>query len=103
MYQNKNFLLAVALVSICFFNMLITTPLFASCPSCERVEKASATEIVGDLFLIRPVWLAFTVLGTGAFVVTSPFTGIGGNIKHAAEVCIVKPAKRTFSYPLGAY
>jgi hypothetical protein len=103
MYQKKIFFLAVALVCIFSFSMLITPPLFASCPSCERVEKASATEIVGDLFLIRPVWFAFTVLGTGAFVVTSPFTVIGGNIKHAAEVCVVKPAKRTFSYPLGAY
>ncbi len=100
--MNQKKLYSVFIISICLLCILITTPLFAE-PCCDRVPKASATEIVGDLFLVRPVWFAFTVLGTGAFIITSPFTLIGNNIGHAAEVFVVKPAKKTFSYPLGAY
>lgn len=65
--------------------------------------KSTAAEIGVDLLLIRPVCLGVTVLGIGGFIVTLPFTLIGQNAGHAAEVFIVEPGKYTFTHPLGSY
>ena len=70
---------------------------------CEKAEEASATAIVADAVFIRPFWLTCTVLGTGLFVLTSPFTLIGKNLGHSAEVFVAEPAINTFGYPLGSY
>ena len=79
-----------------------TAPAFAK-TCCEKAEEASATAIVADAVFIRPFWLTCTVLGTGLFVLTSPFTLIGKNIGHSAEVLVAEPAINTFGYPLGSY
>jgi hypothetical protein len=79
-----------------------TAPAFAK-QCCEKAEEASAAAIFADAVFIRPFWLACTVLGTGVFVLTSPFTLIGKNIGHSAEVLVAEPAINTFGYPLGSY
>lgn len=66
-------------------------------------NKSTAAEITVDLLIVRPVCLAGTLLGIGGFVVTLPFTLIGQNAGHSAEVFIVEPAKYTFTHPLGSY
>jgi hypothetical protein len=70
---------------------------------CEKAEEASAAAIFADAVFIRPFWLTCTVLGTGLFVLTSPFTLIGQNIGHSAKVFVAEPAINTFGYPLGSY
>lgn len=72
-------------------------------PDCERAQHASAGEIACDLILIRPIMLGITVIGTGLFIVTAPFTLIGRNFTHSAEVMVADPAVYTFGYPLGSY
>jgi hypothetical protein len=79
-----------------------TSPVMAK-TCCEKAEEASAAAIFADAVFIRPFWLACTVLGTGVFVLTSPFTLIGKNIGHSAEVLVAEPAINTFGYPLGSY
>jgi len=72
-------------------------------PCCEKAEEASAAAILADAVFIRPFWLGCTVLGTGVFVLTSPFTLIGKNIGHSAKVLVAEPAINAFGYPLGSY
>ncbi len=73
-------------------------------PSEWRAKNNStAAEITVDLLLIRPVCFAGTVIGTGCFILTLPFTLIGQNAGHAAEKLVIEPGKYTFTYPLGAY
>lgn len=68
----------------------------------ETVEvPKSAGAILVDAFLLRPLGLAATVLGTAAFVVTLPFSLPTRSADDAAEVLVVKPAKYTFARPLG--
>lgn len=54
-----------------------------------------------DAGLVRPVGLAATVIGVGLFVVTLPFSALGGNVGESAERLVVDPAKMTFLRCLG--
>ncbi|MCY4045601.1 MAG: hypothetical protein OXE99_11035 [Cellvibrionales bacterium] len=64
-------------------------------------EKPSAAAMMGDLVIVRPVMLGVTVLGTAAYLVSLPFTLMGGNAGEAGEVLVVGPAKTTFVRCLG--
>jgi hypothetical protein len=58
-------------------------------------------EMVLDGLVLRPLGLVGTVLGTGAWIVTLPFSALGRNAGEAANQLIVKPAQYTFTRPLG--
>ena len=82
--------------------VLTTSTLSSSVVLANTVdERPSALEMAADGILIRPLTLAWTVLGTGAFVVTLPFSMLGGNAKEAGEKMVVQPFKATFFRCLG--
>lgn len=60
-----------------------------------------AYAMVGDLLIARPLGIVYTAIGTAAFVITLPFTAIGGNVAKAGEALVVEPAKATFVRCLG--
>ncbi len=64
-------------------------------------ENPGIFAMTGDLMLARPLMLATTVLGTAIFVVSSPFSLLGGNIKDAANTLVYDPFKATFVRCLG--
>ncbi len=57
--------------------------------------------MTADLIVGRPLGLVTTVLGTGAFIVSLPFSALGGNVEQAADHLVVKPAQATFVRCLG--
>ena len=65
-------------------------------------EDRNAVSMMFDLVLLRPLGLVATVVGTAFFVVSLPFSALGGNTGEAAKKLVVEPAKYTFSRPLGA-
>jgi hypothetical protein len=65
-------------------------------------EDRNAVSMMFDLVLLRPLGLAATVVGTAFFVVSLPFSILGGNTGEAAKKLMVEPAKYTFTRPLGA-
>ena len=65
-------------------------------------EDRNAVSMMFDLVLLRPLGLAATVIGTAFFVVSLPFSVLGGNTGEAAKKLMVEPAKYTFTRPLGA-
>lgn len=71
----------------------------------EANETLEAPDAAGmmllDAFMLRPLGLAATVLGTAVFVVTIPFSLPTRSADDAAKVLVVKPAKYTFARPLG--
>ena len=71
----------------------------------ETNETLEAPDAAGmmlmDAFLLRPLGLAATVLGTAAFIVTLPFSLPTRSADDAANVLVVKPATYTFARPLG--
>ena len=64
-------------------------------------EEPSALAMVGDAIIARPLGLVFTVIGAATFLVTLPFSALGGNVKEAGEVLVVSPAEATFVRCLG--
>lgn len=64
-------------------------------------QRPSAMAMMGDALLARPLLLAGTLAGTGLFVVTLPFSALGGNVKEAADTLVVGLAKSTFTRCLG--
>jgi hypothetical protein len=67
----------------------------------KTLNEPGPTEMVLDGLVVRPVMLGLTVLGTGLFIITSPFSLMGGNFGDAAQELVVKPAKMTFIRCLG--
>lgn len=64
-------------------------------------EDPSALAMVGDAIIARPLGLAFTVIGAAVYVVTLPFSALGGNAKAAGQTLVVGPAEATFVRCLG--
>lgn len=63
-------------------------------------ERTGGT-MLADTFLIRPFMLVGTVAGLATFIVTLPFSALGGNVGEAGNTLVVEPARYTFIRPLG--
>jgi len=63
----------------------------------------SAEAMSVDLIAARPLGLAATVLGTVVFVISLPFSALGGNSEEAWNTLVVSPAEYTFQRPLGDF
>ena len=65
-------------------------------------ERGAAGMIIDGL-VVRPISLVATVVGAVAFVITLPFSALGGNVEEAGEKLVVRPAAFTFSRCLGCF
>ncbi|PHQ25146.1 hypothetical protein CLH62_12420 [Marinobacter guineae] len=64
-------------------------------------EKPSALAMTGDAIFARPVLLATTIVGSAVYLVSLPFSLLGGNADEAGEVLVMGPARATFVRCLG--
>ncbi len=60
-----------------------------------------AFSMIGDLVVARPLLIGATAVGAVAFVVSLPFTALGGNVGEAAQALVVEPGKEAFVRCLG--
>ena len=65
------------------------------------VQAPPAYAMIGDLVIARPLLIADTVVGAGLFVVSLPFTALGGNVGAAGKALVVDPGKAAFVRCLG--
>ena len=71
--------------------------------SAKRYEEPGAGAMILDGLIVRPLSLASTVVGGVIYVVTLPFSAIGGNAGQAGETLVLRPAEYTFSRCLGCF
>lgn len=64
-------------------------------------ERPSGMEMTADVILVRPLTLVATVLGAGLFVVSLPFSALGGNVGEAGDTLVMTPFRATFLRCLG--
>ncbi|WP_336365580.1 hypothetical protein [Marinobacter sp. C2H3] len=64
-------------------------------------ESPSALAMAGDALFVRPALLATTIVGTAIYIVSLPFSALGGNAAEAGKVLVVGPAEATFVRCLG--
>ena len=75
--------------------------LLAGNSGCHAQNETPAASMALDALLIRPASLVATVVGTVTYVVTLPFSALGGNAGEAGNALVLEPAKYTFVRPLG--
>jgi hypothetical protein len=68
-----------------------------------EAEDPSGGAMMFDLVVVRPVGIVATAVGCVFFVVSSPFSALGGNIDTAGEKLVKDPANFTFKRPLGEF
>lgn len=65
-------------------------------------ETPSATAMVADFLIVRPLGLVSMVIGTTVFVAQLPFAVfMKDGASNTAQKLVVEPAQFTFSRPLG--
>jgi hypothetical protein len=64
-------------------------------------ESPSALAMATDALIVRPVLLVTTIVGSAVYLVSLPFSLLGGNSAEAGEVLVAGPAKATFTRCLG--
>lgn len=68
----------------------------------EKVEEnPSGMRMMADLFIARPVGIVLLGLGSTVYLVTLPFSLLGGNAKEAGSQLVVEPAREAFIRCLG--
>ena len=95
-FRSKTLHLLALLV---FVSSTLLTSQQAIARSAEHESNGAA--MAADLVIVRPIGLLATVLGSAVFVVSLPFTLLGGNVEEAAKALVVEPARFTFVRPLG--
>lgn len=76
----------------------------ANNPSGDPMYSADAPRawaMTGDLLIARPLLIATTLIGAGVFVVSLPFTALGGGVEEAADALIGEPGREAFVRCLG--
>lgn len=84
---------------------LLIIPLGSNALAQEQIRKEApdAGAMVADFVILRPVGILSLVTGYTFFVLSSPFSALGGNIGTAWDKMVVEPAKFTFARPLGDF
>lgn len=87
---------------------ILTTTVVASLLSFSAIghantleESPSALAMTTDALIVRPVLLATTIVGSAVYLVSLPFSMLGGNTAEAGEVLVAGPARATFARCLG--
>jgi len=83
---------------------MIMVPLGAGAASLETEDpQINAGSMVVDALVARPMGMVMTVAGLGMFIVSSPFSALGGNFCEAWDTLVIYPGKFTFVRPLGDF
>ena len=82
---------------------LVTVP----CTTClaeslEQDDDVVAGKMAAEL-VVRPIGACATIIGGTIFVLTLPFSALGGNTKPAYDYLVVDPFMFTFNRPLGDF
>jgi hypothetical protein len=64
------------------------------------VDSAAA---VTDVIIVRPVCFAATIIGAAFFVISLPASLPSRSVKKTADTLIGRPARATFSRPVGDF
>jgi hypothetical protein len=96
------------LMSYCVAIMLVVTnTAIASSTSMtyydDHTEAPTGGTMLADTVMVRPLMLIGTAVGVVTFIVTLPFSALGGNVGDAGQTLVIDPAKYTFIRPLGVF
>ena len=105
-FYKEVYMYQITKQSMIFFVIaaVVFVPFAAALAQGQGEEESSSTgQMTFDLLLIRPFGMLATLLGSAAFLVSLPFSALGGNVEPAYEKMVVAPALYTFDRPLGSF
>ena len=100
MFRVANKFLVILLIAAMMI-MPVASTAFAA--EYFEAEDPSGGAMIFDLAVVRPVGIVATAIGCVFFVVSSPFSALGGNIDTATEKLVKDPVAYTFKRPLGEF
>lgn len=88
--------------------LMVMAALLLAPMAATAAENGTSTEggpgaMTADVVLARPLGIAATAVGTAVFVVSLPFSALGGNTGQAAKALVADPFQFTFMRPLGRF
>ena len=86
-------------LKVIMFSLVLAVPSTGWSNTIE--ETPSAVAMTGDAIFVRPIMIATTVLGAAIFIVSSPFSALGGNVEEAFDELVGKPFSTAFIRCLG--
>jgi hypothetical protein len=96
---TKNSLIVILILTLILF--FSWTPAFAQYST--RGFERSGGKMTADIFLLRPAGFVATVAGSAIYIISLPFSALGGNHEEAFDKLVKEPAKYTFERPLGDF
>ena len=66
-------------------------------------NENTAEAMAADFLVVRPLGIVASVVGTAIFIVSLPFSALGGNTEIACQKLVEDPVKFTFKRPLGDF
>ncbi len=69
----------------------------------EKDDDIIAGKMAADALVVRPLGICATVIGGAIFIISLPFSALGGNTKPAHQYLVEDPFNFTFKRPLGDF
>lgn len=66
-------------------------------------DEIDAGIMAADFLFARPIGIVSIVAGSVLFVVSLPFSALGGNVNDASQKLVMDPVNYTFNRPLGEF
>ncbi len=102
MYRKGNKTLALLLIIALSVPLnLVSGSAYAA--DTYRIVGPSPASMAVDGLVVRPLGIAATILGSAIYVVTLPFSALGGNVGEAGDSLVGEPYRMTFRRPLGHF
>ena len=70
-------------------------------PDSRALDDGSTEAVAADVLVVRPACFVATVLGSAVFLIALPIAAISRTTHQTAHALVVKPARATFTRPLG--
>jgi hypothetical protein len=105
MEEKIMFRIAKKSLAILMIAVLLIAPSASIALAEEYFEKEdpSGGEMIYDFILVRPIGIVATAVGSVFYVISLPFSALGGNSDEAVQALVKEPAAYTFKRPLGDF
>ena len=101
MKNSHSKLITYVMAFVLAFGSLSISTSAAAAENYDFTSKPRTGEILLDLLVMRPVMMVATVAGAATFLVSLPFSALGGNVGESAQTLVKEPIQYTFYRPLG--
>ena len=103
MKQTVRFYLLVMATLFCLHTSALQAAHESDYSHSNREILTTSEKMVLDAVVLRPVGLVTTVAGSAVYMISLPFSVLGGNEAEVREHLVNEPARYTFKRPLGEF